>query len=66
MKWFKKARAFCKEMVEELKKASWPSWQELRKSTVTVLVGIVLLGAFVGAVDISLYHMVDLLMYLGR
>ena len=62
MKWFQKARAFFREMVGELKKASWPGWRELRCSTLTVLIGIVLLGVFVGAVDMSLYHMVDLLM----
>ena len=62
MKWFQKARAFVREMVGELKKASWPGWRELRRSTLTVLIGIVLLGVFVGAVDMSLYHMVDLLM----
>ena len=62
MKWFKKARDFCREMIGELRKASWPGWQELRQSTVKVLIGIVLLGFFTGAVDVSLYHMVDLLM----
>ena len=42
MKWLKKARAFCREMIGELKKASWPGWRELRQSTVKVLVGIIL------------------------
>ena len=67
MKWLKKARAFCREMIGELKKASWLGWRELRQSTVKVLIGIILLGVFVGAVDMSLYHMVDLLMHcVGR
>ena len=66
MKWLKKARAFCREMIGELKKASWSGWRELRQSTVKVLVGIILLGVFVGAGDMSLYHMVDLLMHFVR
>ena len=54
-------------MVDELKKASWPGWRELRESTVAVLLGIVFLGLFVSLVDFSLFQMVDLLMHcVGR
>ncbi|MDR2396427.1 MAG: preprotein translocase subunit SecE [Puniceicoccales bacterium] len=48
-------------MVEELKKASWPSWHELRKSSMIVLLGVLFLGVFVSMVDFSLFQMVDLL-----
>ncbi|MDR0755926.1 MAG: preprotein translocase subunit SecE [Puniceicoccales bacterium] len=61
MKIFKKIRIFGREMVEELKKASWPSWYELRKSSVIVLLGVLFLGVFVSMVDFSLFQMVDLL-----
>ncbi|MGX8717253.1 MAG: preprotein translocase subunit SecE [bacterium] len=50
-------------MVDELKKASWPGWRELRESTVAVLLGIIFLGLFVSLVDFSLFQMVDLLMH---
>lgn len=54
-------------MVDELRKASWPGWRELRESTVAVLLGIVFLGLFVSLVDFSLFQMVDLLMHcVGR
>lgn len=59
---FKKIRIFNREMIDELKKASWPSWRELRESTVVVLIGIVFLGCFVSLVDFSLFQIVDLLM----
>ncbi len=62
MKIFQKARVFGREMVEELRKASWPSWGELRKSSVGVLLGIFFLGIFVSMVDFSLFQIVDLLM----
>lgn len=62
MGFFKKIRIFSKELVEELKKASWPSKKELQQSTVMVLVGIVLLGVFVSMVDFSLFQVVSLLM----
>ena len=64
---FKKIRVFGREMVDELRKASWPGWRELRESTVVVLLGIVFLGLFVSLVDFSLFQMVDLLMHcVGR
>ncbi len=56
-----------REMIGELKKASWPGWRELRRSTVIVLLGIIFLGLFVSLVDFSLFQMVDLLMHcVGR
>jgi preprotein translocase subunit SecE len=67
MKIFKKIRLFGREMVEELKKASWPSWHELRESSLVVLLGILFLGFFVSMVDFSLFQMMDLLMrWVGR
>ena len=62
MKIFRKVRTFGKEMVEELKKASWPNWRELRRSSVGVLMGILFLSIFVSMVDFSLFQIVDLLM----
>ena len=62
MKFLKKARVFVGEMASELKKASWPSRQELCRSAFRVLVGMVALGVFVWSVDTSLHHTVDLLM----
>ena len=39
------------ETREELKKCSWPTWEELKGSTVVIAVSIALLGAFTVAVD---------------
>ncbi len=44
-------RNFILETREELKKCTWPTWRELRESTVVVMVAIVLLGCFTVAVD---------------
>ena len=63
MKIFKKIRTFVREMVEELRKASWPNWRELRESTIAVILGIIFLGVFVSLVDFSLFQIVDLLMH---
>lgn len=57
---FRSTRIFAGEIVDELKKASWPSWTELRDSTIVVIVACVLLGLFTSVADFSLYQVVDL------
>jgi preprotein translocase subunit SecE len=46
---------YCQETWDELKKCSWPSWTELKGSTVLIIVSILLLGAFTEVVDRILY-----------
>ena len=46
---------YIQETREELKKCSWPTWQELKGSTVVIAVSIALLGVFVMAADRILY-----------
>lgn len=45
---------YIQETREELKKCSWPTWQELKGSTVVIAVSIILLGAFVVVADYCL------------
>ena len=47
---------YIQETREELKKCSWPTWQELKGSTVVIAVSIGLLAAFVMAADTFLYE----------
>jgi preprotein translocase subunit SecE len=42
---------YFQETREELKKCSWPSWEELKGSTALIIVSIGLLGVFTVAVD---------------
>ena len=39
------------ETREELKKCTWPTWHELKGSTIVVMISIVLLGAFTVGID---------------
>ena len=45
---------YFQETREELKKCSWPSWEELKGSTALVMVSIGVLGAFVVVVDFAM------------
>jgi preprotein translocase subunit SecE len=42
---------YIQETREELKKCSWPSWEELKGSTAVVFFSIALLGVFTVAMD---------------
>jgi preprotein translocase subunit SecE len=43
--------AYVQQTREELRKCTWPTWQELKGSTMVVAVSILVLGGFTVAVD---------------
>ena len=44
-------RNYVLETREELRKCTWPTWEELRGSTVLVAISILLLGLYTVAID---------------
>ena len=46
---------YVQETREELKKCSWPSWAELKGSTLVIIISIALLAVFTEVVDRVLY-----------
>ena len=57
---FRSTRIFVGEMIDELKKATWPTKTELRDSTIVVIVAAILLGVFTSVSDFALYQVIDL------
>jgi preprotein translocase subunit SecE len=57
-----KLRNYVLETREELRKCTWPTLEELRGSTVLVVVSIVLLGVFTVVVDFALTNIVKKMM----
>ena len=53
-----KLRNYVIETREELRKCTWPSWDELRGSTVLVMLSIFLLGAFTYVIDQVIFFLV--------
>ena len=47
-------RTYVLETCEELRKCTWPSVDELKGSTVVVVISIILIGAFTVAIDFLL------------
>jgi preprotein translocase subunit SecE len=46
-------RQFTDETVDELKKVTWPDWDQLRNSTFVVLVFVVIVSAIIWLMDVS-------------
>jgi preprotein translocase subunit SecE len=53
--------AYVRETQEELKKCTWPTWAELKGSTLVVFISIALLGAFTYVVDFVFATVIRLL-----
>ncbi len=47
---------YVQETREELRKCSWPSWDELKGSTLLITITVAFLGLFVVFIDVILTH----------
>jgi preprotein translocase subunit SecE len=56
-----RTREFLKDVRVESTKVSWPSRNELRDSTLVVIIAVLIVSAFIGAVDRLLTIVVGLL-----
>jgi preprotein translocase subunit SecE len=49
--YFLKISAYWAEMMEEMRKCTWPTWDELLGSTVLTTVSVAIIGGFTVGVD---------------
>ena len=49
--YFLKISAYWAEMMEEMRKCTWPTWDELMGSTVLTTVSVAIIGGFTVSVD---------------
>jgi len=61
MSWTERIRTFFKEVQVEIRKVSWPTRRELRDSTIVVIATVLIVAAYVGAVDRVLGSAIGLL-----
>ena len=52
---------YWRETMEEMKKCTWPTWAELKGSTLVVFIAIVILGVFCYVADLVFANLVRLL-----
>ena len=56
-----KIRSFIEETMEEVRKCNWPNKDQLFESTLLVLFALVVVSAFVAAIDWVLFALLKLL-----
>ena len=61
MGYINRLRNYVAETREELKKCTWPTWGELKGSTVLILVSILMIGGFTVVVDLACNFFVRLI-----
>jgi preprotein translocase subunit SecE len=61
MAWTEQVREFVNDVRVEVGRVSWPTREELRDSTIVVIVTVLLVAVFVGIVDFVLNRAVGLL-----
>ena len=52
---------YVQQTREELRKCTWPTWEELKGSTILIMISIVLLGVFTTVVDMVVVAFVRLI-----
>ncbi|MCE5194788.1 MAG: preprotein translocase subunit SecE [Nitrospiraceae bacterium] len=57
-----KLREFFKEVNVEIRKVTYPSWEELKGSTWVVIITVIVISVFLGIVDLGLAKFVSRLL----
>lgn len=55
---------YLSEVRAEVRKVTWPTWEELRKSTFVIIIFVIIMGLVIGAMD--LVFSLILVNWLGR
>ncbi|MCX7705921.1 MAG: preprotein translocase subunit SecE [bacterium] len=55
-----KIRIFIKESVAEFKKVTWPDFQILKRSTIAVIILMVLMAIYFGIIDVLFSRMLHI------
>ena len=55
-------RQFTDETVDEMKKVTWPDWDQLRNSTFVVLVFVVIVSGIIWLMDVTVRGLLGLVL----
>lgn len=60
-----KVQQYIKDVIQEMKKVTWPTWDELKGSTLVVMVFSIIMGLYIAGLDICLGFIVNKLLGQG-
>jgi preprotein translocase SecE subunit len=49
--WIGRTTAFFRDVRAEVRKVTWPTWEELKKATTVIVIFVAILGAVIGWMD---------------
>jgi len=49
--WIARIIEFLREVRAEVRKVTWPTWEELKKATTVIVIFVALLGVVIGLMD---------------
>ena len=49
--WLGRVVDFLREVQGEIRKVTWPTWEELKKATTVIVIFVILLGLVIGLMD---------------
>ncbi len=58
----RKIQQYVKECIQELKKVTWPTWEELKGSTLVVMLFSVIMGLYIAGLDFVFSFVVNQIM----
>jgi preprotein translocase subunit SecE len=56
-----RTRDFTLEVVDELKKVTWPDWPQLRNSTFVIIVFVILVSIIIFVMDLVVRNVLELI-----
>jgi preprotein translocase subunit SecE len=57
-----RTRDFTTEVVDEIKKVTWPDWPQMRQSTFVILIFVVVVAAIIWVMDLSVRTVMNIIM----
>ncbi len=51
MQLIKKTQNYVKEVIQEMKRVNWPTWEDLKNSTRVVIVSVLIITVFIFVID---------------
>ena len=60
-----KVQQYIKDVIQEMKKVTWPTWEELKGSTLVVMGFSIIMGLYIAGLDVCLGFIVNKLLGQG-
>ena len=61
----RKIQQYVSESIQELKQVTWPTWEELKGSTLVVMLFSFIMGCYIAGLDVGLSWFVNQIMGRG-